>query len=153
MSDIQTRTFADLDGDEVSFQRWPDGHIYGGKVWLTDKREDNEWCFDLKTTEQIADALYELAGAGAPSKGGTVRASAISFNEGILRVAAVHGKTVTFRYVKENSTVIETRSITPEKVEYIDGNVVVTGVDPDREDYRAYRLDRITGEVKIGLLV
>lgn len=78
----------------------------------------------------------------------TVRASDVSFNEGVLRLAAVHGRLVSFRYAKSETAPIETRAFVPESV-YVsrDGNTVVVGPDTDRESVRSYRLDRIKGEV------
>lgn len=80
-----------------------------------------------------------------------VRASDISFNEGVLRLAAVHGREVAFRYAKTPTAPIEARSFVPTSVTITrDGNVVITGPDQDRDgEIRAYRLDRIKGEVSI----
>lgn len=80
----------------------------------------------------------------------SVRASEVSFNEGMLRLAAVHGRTVEFRYAKSPSAPIETRSFVPENV-YVtrNGDTIVVGPDPDRDDVRAFRLDRILGDVTL----
>lgn len=80
-----------------------------------------------------------------------VRASDITFNEGVLRLAAVHGRKAEFRYAKSASAPIEHRSFVPESVYTTrDGNVVIVGPDEDRSgEYRSYRLDRIAGEVSI----
>jgi len=80
-----------------------------------------------------------------------VRASDITFNEGVLRLAAVHGRVAEFRYAKSDSAPIEHRSFVPESVYTTrDGHVVIVGPDEDREgQYRSYRLDRIKGEVSI----
>lgn len=78
------------------------------------------------------------------------RASDISFNEAILRVAAVHARKVRFRYSKSPTAPIEDREFVPEGVyETRDGNVVIVGQDDDREGIRSYRLDRIKGEVTL----
>ena len=81
----------------------------------------------------------------------TALASDVSFNEGLLRLAAVHGKFVQFRYAKSETAPIETREFVPSAV-YVtrDGNTVVAGEDNDRDAVRAYRLDRIKGEVKLA---
>lgn len=80
-----------------------------------------------------------------------VRASDITFNEGVLRLAAVHGRVAEFRYAKSDGSPIEARSFVPEAVHTTrEGNVVVLGPDEDRGGaYRSYRLDRIKGEVSI----
>ncbi len=79
-----------------------------------------------------------------------VRASEISFNEGLMRLAAVHGKTVTFRYAKGDGKIIEQRTLVPSDVKERGGHVTFTGYDPDRDDVRAYRVDRMKGEVSIA---
>ena len=83
-----------------------------------------------------------------------VRASEISFNEGLMRLAAVHHKTVEFRYAKGEGAVIETRRLQPSDVNVIDAgkkseHITFTGFDPDRVAVRHYRLDRIKGDAQI----
>lgn len=79
-----------------------------------------------------------------------VRASDVSFNEGVLRLAAVHGRRVEFRYAKSDTSPVEHRSFVPETVYTTRaGNVVIVGPDEDRHAPRGYRLDRIKGEVSI----
>lgn len=80
----------------------------------------------------------------------TVRASEVSLNEGLLRLAAVHGRTVEFRYAKGDGKVIETRTMVPASVATAGEHITFTGIDPDREDYRAYRVDRIKGVVTVS---
>lgn len=78
------------------------------------------------------------------------KASEITFNEALLRLAAVHGRLVRFRYAKTNTAPIEDRQFVPEGVYSTrDGNVVIVGQDDDREGTRSYRLDRIKGEVTL----
>lgn len=79
----------------------------------------------------------------------TARASEVSFNEGVLRLAAIHGRVVQFRYAKSDSAPIEMRSFIPEAVAVTsDGKLVVFGPDSDRDAYRAFRIDRIKGDVR-----
>lgn len=81
----------------------------------------------------------------------TVRASEVSFNEGLLRLAAVHEKVVEFRYAKGDGAVIETRTLQPESVTVTkDGETTFVGYDPDRDAPRSYRVDRIKGEVRFA---
>ena len=79
-------------------------------------------------------------------------ASDITFNEGVMRLAAIHGKTVSFSYSKGEGKVIEARRLKPEGVAHAktDGVVYFSGFDPDRGEPRSYRLDRITGEVSLN---
>ena len=79
----------------------------------------------------------------------TVRESDVSFNEGLMRLAAVHNKTVTFRYAKGDGSVIETRTLVPADIKTVGDHVTFTGFDPDREMVRAYRVDRIKGTVSV----
>lgn len=80
-----------------------------------------------------------------------VHASDVTFNEGVLRLAAVHGRRVEFRYAKSADAPIEFRSFTPESVTTSrEGHVLIAGPDEDRNgEFRSYRLDRIKGEVSI----
>lgn len=85
---------------------------------------------------------------------GPVRASEVSYNEGLMRLAAVHDKPVEFRYAKGEGAVIETRRLEPSDVNIIDAgkkseHVTFTGYDPDRGAVRHYRLDRIKGDARV----
>lgn len=79
-----------------------------------------------------------------------VNATDVSFNEGVLRLAAVHNKQVTFRYAKGDGKFIEQRTFVPADVVSKDGHITFKGFDPDREEVRAYRVDRIKGEVRFA---
>jgi len=83
-----------------------------------------------------------------------VRATDITFNEGILRIAAIHKKRVRFNYLKGDGKVIEFRYLDPNDVKVINPgeaseHVTVTGFDPIRQAVRHYRLDRIALDVEI----
>ncbi len=83
-----------------------------------------------------------------------VRASDISYNEGLMRLAMTHGRVVAFRYAKATGAVIESRALKPNDVNVIDAgkateHVTFTGYDPDRDSVRHYRLDRIKGDVTV----
>lgn len=99
---------------------------------------------------KLRDALTRFLGDTIP--GTLIRASEVSFNEGLMRLAAVHDKTVTFRYAKgPREATIETRRLQPESVfTNKDGDLLFGGQDPDRGEYRAYRVDRIKGEVSVA---
>lgn len=94
----------------------------------------------------IAEAILTNLGSNPPA---LVRASDVSFNEGLLRLAATHQRTVEFRYAKGSGTVIETRSLVPQDVREVGDHLTFIGHDPDRDDVRAYRVDRMKGEVTI----
>lgn len=79
-----------------------------------------------------------------------VLASTISFNEGLMRLAAVHKKTVRFNYAKGDGHVIEPRKLVPAEVRKVGDHMTFTGYDPDRDEPRAYRIDRMKGEVTIA---
>lgn len=73
----------------------------------------------------------------------------VSANEALLRVATVHGLTVSFKYAKGKGDVIEQRRLQPTDLLAKADHVTFVGNDPDRDDVRAYRTDRIKGLVEI----
>lgn len=134
---------------------------YGDTATVT-REEDNENLYLDVSEDGVGDACLSLnaetaaalgrALIGTRSADAEVRASEVSFNEGLMRLAAVHDKTVTFRYAKGTSgSVIESRRLQPESVfTNKQGDVLFGGQDPDRGEYRAYRVDRIKGEVTVA---
>lgn len=77
------------------------------------------------------------------------------WNEQALYLAGDHGRTVTFTYQKESGPggVMETRHLVPDENGIFTtraGNKAVTGHDVDRDDQRAFRLDRIIGYVSVN---
>jgi predicted DNA-binding transcriptional regulator YafY len=85
-----------------------------------------------------------------PAPQAVVRASEISFNEGVLRLAAAHKRTVTFRYAKGEGKIIEQRALVPQEIVQVGDHLTFIGYDPDRDDIRAYRVDRMLGEVTVA---
>jgi predicted DNA-binding transcriptional regulator YafY len=79
-----------------------------------------------------------------------VKASDVSFNEGVLRLAAIHNKQVVFRYAKGDGKIIESRTFIPGNISGKGADTRFTGYDPDRDEPRAYRIDRIKGEVRFA---
>ncbi len=74
-------------------------------------------------------------------------------NSDLIGVAIAHERSIRFRYAKGQSEAsIELRTLKPEKLTQAgaDKHAVVQGYDPDRDDFRMYRLDRIKGKVSIG---
>lgn len=72
----------------------------------------------------------------------------LDFNETQISIAIHFERAIEFAYDK-GSGVIEQRKLFP-KVSYAAPNgIVVTGDDIDRQDVRAFRVDRIQGEVKV----
>lgn len=69
-------------------------------------------------------------------------------NEGLIAAAIVYERTVEFAYDK-GSGVIEQRRVIPRATYAAPNGVVVTGDDQDRDDVRAFRLDRIQGSVRV----
>lgn len=72
-----------------------------------------------------------------------------SLNEQLLQVAINHDAEVEFAYAKGSGQVIEHRRVNPSELREVKGHKIVVGFDPDRDDVRAYRLDRIKGTVSI----
>lgn len=109
--------------------------------------EAQSWLRDDEI-EPFLKSIADAVGVPKPSVG--VKASAVSFNEGLMRLAAVHERTVQFRYAKgKDGSIIETRRLKPSEVKEVNGNMIFLGHDPDRDDVRAYRLDRIKGDITI----
>lgn len=79
-----------------------------------------------------------------------VKASDVSLTEGILRLAAVHQVPVRFQYAKSNKDPIETRTFIPGAVQKVKDHVTFTGYDEDRGQVRAFRDDRIKGQVQFA---
>ena len=146
MSSITT-TLTDNHGDDLVLTLDEDGDL----MIESANEETSYFSFRSDTAEALrklrAFVNEALGEASVPGP----RASEVSFNEGIMRLAAVHGQKVQFRYAKGAGTVIETRTLLPETVfEAKDGALLFGGQDPDRDEYRAYRMDRIKGEVTVG---
>jgi predicted DNA-binding transcriptional regulator YafY len=79
------------------------------------------------------------------------RASEVTVNEAIIRVAAAHERSVRFNYAKTADAPIETRVLAPTEVAVSDDEArVVIGKDPFRdEQVRSFRIDRIKGTVQV----
>jgi hypothetical protein len=71
-----------------------------------------------------------------------------AWNLSAIETAASYGITVQFRYAKSESAPIETRTLRDLAVVTTEeGEKLATGIDPDRDGVRAFRLDRIKGFV------
>lgn len=137
------QTVIDICGDELEVER------FGSNVIFRPTTDSvSSWDFDLDGLDDLADAILAEAPDTSPTRS-TVSAKELSFNEGVMRLAAIHGKTVEFRYVKGTGHSPETRRLVPTSVVGQDGNVRFTGHDPDRNAPRQFRLDRIRGDVGV----
>lgn len=96
--------------------------------------------------EAVAAAQKAISGSAAPNAPYEARAADISLNEALLRLAIVHERTVEFRYAKGSGQNIELRRLAPGDLKEVKGHLTFTGYDPDRDDVRAYRLDRVRGD-------
>lgn len=125
-----------------------DSDIY--PIGITVDGGDEGWLSN-EDAEAVVRAMCEhLPKAPHATEHHAVLASQVSFNEGLLRLAAVHGKTVTFRYAKGDGSTIEQRTLQPSEVKTVDGKVLFIGFDPDRDEPRSYRVDRMKGEVSVA---
>lgn len=134
--------YTDRDGDEIAVA----DHLDSDDELLIECGSETMY---LSQEDAIAFALSVYKAAGGQESDGPVRASEISFNEGVIRLAAIHGKTVEFRYVKSESAAPETRRFVPSGVQGAGDKLRFVGRDTDREDYRSFRLDRIRGTVGV----
>lgn len=135
----------DVAGDELTIRR------YGG-VFELEGNGESLYSFTLdsvESLEKLQDELTDFLGEAPSTEPDHVNAEDVSFNEGLIRFAIVHRRVVLFRYGKGDGSHIETRSLIPSSIETIGDHETVTGYDPDRDEPRAYRLDRIKGEVNI----
>lgn len=152
-------TFYDFSGDEIVLETMSNDTMLS--ITVTMNGEDACVVFknnDVSDRERVrAMVKYIQDWLGDDPRPTTVinnvagtRASEIPFNEAALRLAAVHGRTVEFSYAKGSGGMIERRRLRPEVIETSkDGTLRFVGFDPDRQDYRAYRVDRIKGTVQI----
>lgn len=143
MPDTKT-LYKGTDGESWPITLTDDGH-HAAPYVLTDDSER----LDLRREDaiKIAKAILENESVEPPPL--VVKASEVSFNEGLLRLAAAHERQVTFRYAKGDGKTIETRTLVPQEVREVKGNLIFLGHDPDRNDIRAYRVDRMKGEVQV----
>ena len=119
-------------------------------VYVTIEGDDGEPCAALapSAAREVALGILKAVGEKVVPIKDLKSAKDVSFNEGMLRLAAIHKRQVTFRYAKGDGGFIEQRNLNPERVE--DDGESVIGRDPDRDDVRRYRLDRIKGEVSFA---
>ena len=88
----------------------------------------------------VAEAVGELDRVPAPED--------LDWNETAIAAAVHFEKAIKFAYDKGEG-VIEQRTLYPKASYAAPNGIVVVGDDPDRNDVRAFRLDRIQGEVVV----
>lgn len=137
--------FIDTYGDTVEVE----ADVALGTVYISTPEGRDDYAFTPERATALAHAILEEAGADAPVSRAQVSAKALTFNEGVVRLAAIHGKTVEFRYVKSDTAAPETRRLVPSGVVGQGEHLRFTGHDPDRDATRAFRLDRIKGDVGV----
>lgn len=139
------QTFTDSHGDEIRVANMLDED---GELLVETEMGDTVsfFYFNEETARALGAAIYAAAGG---STAAPVLASTISLNEGLLRLATVHGRQVKFRYQKDGSPYIESRAFKPSSCTGEGEHFRFTGYDPDRGATRAYRLDRIKGTVEL----
>lgn len=108
--------------------------------------------FDLDGARKVAESILEATGQKyVPLSEIIPLASDVSFNEAMLRLACIHKRTVRFNYAKDEGKYIESRRLNPTGFAGEGDTLSVKGHDPDREnEWRAFRLDRIKGEVSFA---
>lgn len=124
---------------------------YGDTLEITAEAEDGSFDIECREDDQrtliciTSEQGLQLAKILAP--GTYVARVENDPNTALLTVAKQHGLTASFRYQKKSSGNIEARRVVPE--EFIKDGTIVVGYDPDREEYRTFRLDRIIGAVSV----
>jgi predicted DNA-binding transcriptional regulator YafY len=112
--------------------------------------DDDQTSVGLDAAEAVmlADALYDAA--GQTSNTDLVKASDLSVNDALIRIAALHGLRVSFRYAKGDSSPVETRQFVPASLKVYPDHTTFVGKDSDRSlAFRSFRTDRIKGTVAI----
>lgn len=119
----------------------------GMTLGINDGSGEYTWIDDDNLVDFVSTvaAAFDIHIVGTSASG----VAGDSLNEQLLQVAIDNDVEVRFAYAKGNGAVIEQRSLSPEKLDTVKGHRIVTGFDPDRDDIRAYRLDRIKGTVSI----
>lgn len=146
MSDYLNETFLDLDGDRLVLSGPDSGGAFGVRAESKAYRRSSTYlAVSGKEMERLATTILEAQGKRITPLSALKSAKDVSFNEGMLRLAVIHKRQVTFRYAKDKGNFIEQRNLNPTEV--TEDGASVLGLDPDREDVRRYRLDRIKGEV------
>ncbi len=123
-----------------------------GNVCLTSLDSDGEVAvvFTPEVAINIARAIYAAAGKDVVDISEIPSAHNVTFNEAMLRVAAIHKRTVCFRYQKVKGGYIESRRLNPEAIVGEGETLGVSGKDPDRDAPRRFRLSQIQGEVSFA---
>lgn len=101
----------------------------------------------VEATDAILDALGHKP-ASTPTPQVEVDPSE-ALNVTLIRVAEAYERPITFRYAKGDGSNIELRTFIPSEVKSIKDHLTVWGYDPDRDEPRAYRVDRIKGRVQL----
>ncbi len=112
---------------------------YGARLAV--KRSDS---LELYSNEDelraLRDLLDKILDEGTPE---------LSLNELLVRAAIAHGQSVYFRYSAPNGP-IQIRRLIPKELKDFSGNICLIGYDPDRDEPRSFRLDRIKGAVAVS---
>lgn len=165
---MEAITLIDTFGDRVVIE--PSIRDKGGvSLSIYEGSERGEALFDADGARSLIGAVQAVTGVGAGSTainvattpeeldrtaGETVHpTAAAAWNDTALNVAIQHGRKVTLSYQKEKGPggVIERRVLAPEeRLVNRQGQVLYVGNDIEREDVRAFRLDRIVGTVEVA---
>ena len=110
---------------------------------------------DILTPEQReqVEALRAMFVTPATVFGETEQDERAGWNQDAIAAAIEYQRTARFSYEKQSGPggIIERRTLAPTEICYtLDGAPFVVGYDTDREDVRAFRLDRIVGYVEVS---
>jgi predicted DNA-binding transcriptional regulator YafY len=113
--------------------------------------EDEELPISINGEWLRRDEVLTIAGALLAAVDGEQKTTVKSgdYNESVLALAIAHDREVEFGYAKGDGALLERRSLIPAEVKQVKGHQIVIGFDPDRESVRAYRLDRVKGEIRV----
>lgn len=143
---MNDKTFSDVYGDKIVLYEPPDGEEPDAAIGIDS--DENAYVLDKDTAIEFATAILDEVGAEIGAATGA-RASEVSLNEALIRVAAIHKIPVTFRYVKSTTAPVEARRFVPKEVRTLADHVTFVGYDEDRDAFRSFRSDRIKGQVAL----
>jgi WYL domain len=100
--------------------------------------------------ERLTENILSLA---ADLDSAEVAEDDLPYNVAAVALAVDHNRSVRFRYAKGDGSIIESRLLQPDTVTFHpsadEPHYRFVGFDPERNDVRAYRSDRIVGDVSV----
>jgi len=137
---------------------------WGGSVYFegSEGGAEVDLSFDTIKAIEIADFIYANVGQTPPPATPTAADTTEAFaelpadprekwNVAAVLTAQECGLPIKFRYAATDSAPIQERTVqSPTLLRSAKGDLFVNGTDPDRDDDRSFRLDRMKGFVSVA---